>query len=146
MRPKTQPKPDPGPSPEARQPRAATAHGAPEDASTTNFSTPESRKKLANEYISILQTPEVKAGKSPRRGSASTPKRQNASIPPRQLPLLGVQIGRYVEQSAARSDARSRSHLCVNIRYVQRTLEIGGLRGGDEHMKIDSSDIAAMEH
>ncbi|KAJ2798958.1 hypothetical protein H4R21_003720, partial [Coemansia helicoidea] len=145
MRPKTSAKPEADATPEARGSPTATARGT-QEALAPNFSSPESRKKLADEYISILRTPEAKGTRPSRHESAGEPRRQSASIPPRRLPLLGVQIGRYVEHSAAHPGSQSCSPLSVNIRYVQRTLEIGGLRGGDEHMKIDSSDIATMEH
>ncbi|KAJ1727872.1 hypothetical protein LPJ61_004345, partial [Coemansia biformis] len=130
------------------------------------FSTHKSKERQASEFISAYKSPflERSGGSSRRHSSGSakdalaasptaprcrgstTPKRLGMNIPSRKLALLGVQIGRYVEQSGAHAIGRACGQLSVTIRYVQRVLEIGGLRGGSEYMKIDSSDIAAVEH
>ncbi|KAJ2782371.1 hypothetical protein H4R18_002304 [Coemansia javaensis] len=79
------------------------------------------------------------------RGAAAQQQQQQqrgANIPAKKLPLLGAKVGRHLEQGGGGGSSR----LSVTIRYVQRVLEIGGLRDGNEYMRIDSSDIAALEH
>ncbi|KAJ2737520.1 hypothetical protein H4R23_001777 [Coemansia sp. Cherry 401B] len=83
---------------------------------------------------------------SRRRNSGSSKQSPSASIPSKKLPLLGVQIGKFVQLASASSANAAGAKLQICIRYMQKGLDISGLRDGDEYMKIGYSDIEAIEH
>ncbi|KAJ2499628.1 hypothetical protein GGH96_003385 [Coemansia sp. RSA 1972] len=76
----------------------------------------------------------------------SNPKQPSQNIPMKKLPLLGVQIGKFVQLADEYATTSSAAGLHVCIRYLQRGIEIIGLRDGNEHMKISRSDFATIEY
>ncbi|KAJ2804843.1 hypothetical protein H4R20_002341, partial [Coemansia guatemalensis] len=134
-------------------------------AQTNGVSSRSSKLKMAENFMRVLRSPSQESNDTPRRRSigstaqskpispsassrrkSTTPKKQGASIPTRKLPLLGVQIGKYVERTDELSSSRADKNMHVSIKYAQRRLAIQGLRGGEEHMIIGTSDIALVEH
>ncbi|KAJ2615061.1 hypothetical protein H4S08_001418 [Coemansia sp. RSA 1365] len=144
---------------------------SPEDAEsktreqTNGVSSRASKAKMAENFMRVFHSPSQESKGTRRRQSIGstvqakatppsasnrrksiTPKKQSASIPSKKLPLLGVQIGKYIERTDRVSGSRVECKMLVIIRYTQRRLELQGLRGGSEHMIIDTCDIALMEH
>ncbi|KAJ2065685.1 hypothetical protein GGI17_000229 [Coemansia sp. S146] len=89
-----------------------------------------------------------------RRPSKSSPQKQQpqqrlANVPTRSFSLRGIRIGNHVQIAdvhAANHIKDPASHLKLTIRYVQRTMEISGLRESNELMKISVADISALEY
>ncbi|KAJ2868103.1 hypothetical protein GGH94_000371 [Coemansia aciculifera] len=89
-----------------------------------------------------------------RRPSKSSPQKQQpqqrlANVPTKSFPLRGIRIGNHVQIAdvhAANHIKDPASHLKLTIRYVQRTMEISGLRESNELMKISVADISALEY
>ncbi|KAJ2809786.1 hypothetical protein H4S07_003059 [Coemansia furcata] len=88
-----------------------------------------------------------------RRPSKASPQRQPqlrpANVPTKSFLLRGIRIGNHVqiaEVHAAKHIKDPASHLKLTIRYVQRTMEISGLRESNELMKISVADISALEY
>ncbi|KAJ1817214.1 hypothetical protein LPJ60_004948, partial [Coemansia sp. RSA 2675] len=88
------------------------------------------------------------------RLSKSSPQKQQQQQqpqqrPPKSFPLRGVRIGHHVQIAdvhAAHATKDPSSHLKITIRYMQRTMEISGLRESNELMKISAADILALEY
>ncbi|KAJ2137974.1 hypothetical protein IW136_003305 [Coemansia sp. RSA 678] len=76
----------------------------------------------------------------------SNPKQPNQNIPMKKLSLLGVQIGKFVQLTDEYATTSSVTELHLCIRYLQRGIDIIGLRDGKEQMKISRSDFAAIEY
>ncbi|KAJ2349356.1 hypothetical protein GGH92_002563 [Coemansia sp. RSA 2673] len=88
-----------------------------------------------------------------RRLSKSSPQKQPqqrlANVPTKSFLLRGVRIGNHVQIAdthAANPTKDPAKHLKLTIRYVQRTMEISGLRESNELMKISVADISALEY
>ncbi|PIA16313.1 cysteine proteinase [Coemansia reversa NRRL 1564] len=132
---------------------------------TNGASSRASKVKMAESFMRVLRSPSQESKGTRRRQSicstvqtkttppstsnrrkSITPKKQGASIPSKKLPLLGVQIGKYIERTDGLSGSRAEGKMLITIRYTQKRLELQGLRGGGEHMIIDTCDIALMEH
>ncbi|KAJ2491417.1 hypothetical protein IWW37_002301 [Coemansia sp. RSA 2050] len=104
-------------------------------------------------------SPPLMPAKSPplkpqgRRLSKSSPQKQKQQQPQQRpaksFPLRGVRIGHHVQIAdvhAAHTTKDPSSHLKLTIRYLQRTMEISGLRESNELMKISVADILALEY
>ncbi|KAJ2120775.1 hypothetical protein IW147_004796 [Coemansia sp. RSA 720] len=107
------------------------------------------RSSPQKQPAATLRRQSVDRGKRPystlgRRDS--NPKQPNQSIPMKKLSLLGVQIGKFVQLTDEYATTSSIAELHVCIRYLQRGIDINGLRDGKEQMKISRSDFAAIEY
>ncbi|KAJ2495410.1 hypothetical protein IWW47_004083, partial [Coemansia sp. RSA 2052] len=72
-----------------------------------------------------------------------------ANVPAKSISLRGIQIGKYLQVTDVHAASHTKdpaSHLKFTIRYVQRTMEISGLRESNELMKISVADISALQY
>ncbi|KAJ2746777.1 hypothetical protein GGI20_001107 [Coemansia sp. BCRC 34301] len=121
---------------------------------------PHRRQSLASGPIDLRSpSPPFKPAMSPplkphnRRQTKASPQAQQqqrpTSVPTKSIPLRGIQIGKFIQVTDVHAASHIKdpaSHLKFTIRYVQRAMEISGLRESNELMKISVADVSALEY
>ncbi|KAJ2449181.1 hypothetical protein EV183_005034 [Coemansia sp. RSA 2336] len=139
---------------------SSNGKGSAKSASSSHFSSAKAQSQIAEDFIknlrspvsskpaASLQSPESKlkrSSRSSRRSTIAAPTRSKNSTPHKKMPLMGVQLGRYIQLAASLDGHAPKKILALAINYMQQELYICGLKGGDEHTGLKSSDIDCIE-
>ncbi|KAJ2213066.1 hypothetical protein IW140_004586 [Coemansia sp. RSA 1813] len=115
------------------------------------FSSARSRTRAAEDYNASVAEPQsprraaaAAAAAAARRKTSVIPKMDVVKYPQKNVPLLGVKIGKYIKLADSHAHKEVDS-LKLAINYVQKSLIVHGIKGGDEHMRVDGVDIASVE-
>ncbi|KAJ2750150.1 hypothetical protein H4S06_004447, partial [Coemansia sp. BCRC 34490] len=133
---------------DAKSDAAATA--SPKTPLTSPFfASHRSRTRAAEDYAASAGEPHRRqrpAAATAKRKTAGAggPKAENGRFPQKTVQLSGVRIGKYTKLDTESHTRKVATSLKLTINYVQRCLVVGGIKDGDEHLRVDGADIASI--
>ncbi|KAJ2515720.1 hypothetical protein GGI11_003678 [Coemansia sp. RSA 2049] len=133
---------------DAKSDAAATA--SPKTPLTSPFfASHRSRARAAEDYAASAGEPHPRqrptaATAKRKTAGAGGPKAENGRFPQKTVQLSGVQIGKYTKLDTESHTRKVATSLKLTINYVQRCLVVGGIKDGDEHLRVDGADIASI--